>query len=40
MSTTEKNKLLIRRYSEEIVNAGNVDDVAGRVEYQPPFEGV
>jgi predicted ester cyclase len=28
MSTTEKNKLLIRRYIEEVVNTGNVDDLA------------
>ena len=28
MPTTEKNKLLIRRYIEEVVNTGNVDDLA------------
>lgn len=28
MSTRQKNKLLIRRYIEEIVNTGNVDDLA------------
>jgi hypothetical protein len=28
MSTTEKNKRLVRRYIEEVVNTGNVDDLA------------
>jgi predicted ester cyclase len=28
MSTTEKNKVLIRRYMEEVVNTGNVEDLA------------
>jgi hypothetical protein len=28
MSATEENKLLIRRYLEEVVNTGNVDDLA------------
>jgi hypothetical protein len=26
--STEENKALVRRYTEEVVNTGNVDDIA------------